>query len=138
VARQIYANAEAIDYYRRALTLLDVRTGREEAADLLERLGDLLELTGQHDEASDTYHRALSSAELDMIARARLLRKQGVVRITQRRYSEAQQACEAAEAALGPAPSEQDLAWWQEWVQIQKNPPSVNTVSSRQICLFGL
>src|SRR5262249_47332776 len=90
-----------------------------EVADLLERLGELLELTGQHDEAGDAYRRALESAELDLLARARLLRKQGVVLTTQRRYSEAQLAYEAAEAALGPAASEQNLAWWQEWVQIE-------------------
>jgi len=81
VARQVYANADAIDYCRRALTLLDVRTGRAEAA--------------------------------------RLLRKQGVVLMTQRRYSEAQQACEAAEAALGQEPGDENIAWWQEWIQIQ-------------------
>jgi DNA-binding SARP family transcriptional activator len=119
VARQIYANAEAIDYSKRALSLLDIQREGKLAADLLERLGDLLELTGQHDDARDAYHRALGSAELDAPVRARLLRKQGVVWTSQGLYSEAQQACETAEAALGLAPSEQDLAWWQEWVQIQ-------------------
>jgi tetratricopeptide (TPR) repeat protein len=119
VAQQVYANADAIDHYRRALTLLNIHTGREKGADLLERMGDLLELAGQHDEAGDTYRRALDSAEHDGIARARLLRKQGVVWTTQRRYPEAQHSYETAEAALGSAVSEQDLAWWQEWVQIQ-------------------
>jgi tetratricopeptide (TPR) repeat protein len=42
-----------------------------------------------------------------------------VVRTTQRCYPEAQRVYETAEAALGSARSEQDLAWWQEWVQIQ-------------------
>jgi transcriptional regulator with XRE-family HTH domain/tetratricopeptide (TPR) repeat protein len=119
VARQVYANAYAIDYYQRALTLLDIHTDREQIADLLERLGDLLELTGQHDEAGDAYRRALESAELEALARARLLRKQGVVLTTQRRYSEAQQLCDAAEVALGQAPGDEDMRWWQEWVQIQ-------------------
>ncbi len=119
VARQVYANADAIEHYRRALTLLDVHTGREEVADLLEQLGDLLELTRQHDEAGDAYGRALESTEHDVLARARLLRKQGAVWTTQHHYPKAQHLYETAEAALGQAPSDQDLAWWQEWVQIQ-------------------
>src|SRR5205807_5001824 len=53
-ARQLYANAEATEYFRRALATLDGTTGEdaewlnELTAAVLESLGDVLELAGAH------------------------------------------------------------------------------------------
>jgi class 3 adenylate cyclase/tetratricopeptide (TPR) repeat protein len=81
-AQQIYANAAAIDYYRRALPLL----AEEEQADVLLDLGKVLELVGHWQEAKSAYQQALEivtrpgsdqpagSCELAM---GQLLRKQG-------------------------------------------------------------
>jgi class 3 adenylate cyclase/tetratricopeptide (TPR) repeat protein len=81
-AQQIYANAAAIDYYRRVLPLL----AEEEQVDVLLDLGKVLELVGQWQEAKSIYQQALElvtrqsseqpagSCELAM---GQLLRKQG-------------------------------------------------------------
>lgn len=58
-AQAIYANSAAIDYYRRLLALLPAA----EQVDTLTRLGQVLELTGQWDEASERYQAARALAE---------------------------------------------------------------------------
>jgi tetratricopeptide (TPR) repeat protein len=89
-------------------------------AQVRERLGDVLEWTGEHDEARTVYRRALDDVpQGDGIWRARLHRKSGNVSRLQRRYERALQAYDLAESTLGPAPAESAPAWWQEWVQIQ-------------------
>jgi predicted ATPase len=81
-AQQIYANASAMDYYRRALPLL----AEDEQVDVLLDLGKVLELVGHWQEAKSAYQQALEivtrqgsvqlagSCELAM---GQLLRKQG-------------------------------------------------------------
>ncbi|MDO8674205.1 MAG: tetratricopeptide repeat protein [Dehalococcoidia bacterium] len=81
-AQAAYANSSAIDYFQRVLPLL---SGRE----LMEvhfRLGQVLELVGQWDEADRQYQQSLSQAEalIDLAAQAMarrsigwLLRKRG-------------------------------------------------------------
>lgn len=84
-AQAAYANAAAIDYYRRLLPLLD----EAEQSPALLRLGQVLELVGDWSEASDRYRQALQLAEeLDdrhgqaacQRAMGWLLRKQGECR----------------------------------------------------------
>jgi class 3 adenylate cyclase/tetratricopeptide (TPR) repeat protein len=82
-AQHIYANAAAIDYYRRALPLL----AEEDQVDVLLDLGKVLELVGHWQEAKSAYQQALEivtrpgsrqpagSCELAM---GQLLRKQGL------------------------------------------------------------
>ena len=83
-ARQVYANAEAAEYFRRALTLLDeVRDPDPEwftelARTLREGLGDVLVLAGEPEQARAAFARAEELLpKRDRVRRARLLRKAG-------------------------------------------------------------
>jgi tetratricopeptide (TPR) repeat protein len=122
-ARQQYANEEAITYFRRALALLEGAppdASRQKAATkLYESLGDVLELTGQCDEARTAYQNALARIPShDQIGQGRLHRRTGWAwRNVQ--PEKAMQAYHRAEMALGQEPAEAALEWWQEWVAIQ-------------------
>jgi predicted ATPase len=141
-AAQVYANAEAIRYYRHALTLLENLAGQPQTltVTLYERLGEILHLIGQYDEARIAYRRLLAQVSLsDPITQARLHRKIGNTWREQYRYGEAQESYAAAEHVLGEAPhlaphdgqgvapqtgavpmvnAERLSAWWWEWIQI--------------------
>jgi class 3 adenylate cyclase/predicted ATPase len=59
-AKAVFANVEAIRHYTRASRLAsDDGVGAAEAASIETSLGDVLELTGRHEEALGSYHRAL-------------------------------------------------------------------------------
>ncbi len=82
-AQADYANEAAIDYYRKVLPLLE----DEEKVAILRKLGDVLQLLGQWDEAGKLYNQALTLAEsLDdnesvawcQWATGELYRKQGI------------------------------------------------------------
>jgi len=127
-AKGLYANEEAIKHFQEALTLLqDIVPDEsrpdwryEMATQLHEGRGDVLELIGQHDEASRAYEDALNQVpKRDLIWQARLHRKIGKTWETQRRFEAALQAYSRAETTLGQEPAESDAKWWQEWVQIQ-------------------
>jgi tetratricopeptide (TPR) repeat protein len=128
-AKATYANREAMASYRAAIGRTDQMLARAEtpldpkyqiAAGLHERLGDVFELTGQHDEAQRAYQGALPHIPAhDPVWQARIQRKIGKALHTQYRYEESFQAFDRAEAALGPEPADSALAWWQEWVEIQ-------------------
>ena len=93
---------------------------RKVEAQLHEGLGDAMELVGQHDEARAAYQRALALIPVQSAAwRARLHQKTGNSWRSQRRFQEALQAYDVAEAELGHEPSEAAVAWWREWVGIQ-------------------
>jgi class 3 adenylate cyclase/tetratricopeptide (TPR) repeat protein len=130
-AKAIYANKEALAFYRRAIEQVS-QLLREEgeppkewsriATQLHESLGDVLELTGQHDEARDAYESALVQiSKHDPIWQARLHHKTGNVCREQRRYEEALQAYDLAETALGQEPAESAPEWWQAWIEIQSD-----------------
>jgi predicted ATPase len=130
-ARQQYANEEAIHYFRRALALLEDAppdASRQKAAtELYERLGDVLELTGQYDEARAAYQSALASLPArDQIGQGRLYRKTGDTWRLPRRFEKAMQAYDQAETALGQEPAEVASEWWQEWVEIQLEQTNVH------------
>ena len=103
-SQQIYANEDAIQYYRRALVLLGSPTpgDRATAAILWEHLGDILHLTGQFEPACAAYRRGLDLAAVpDPVGRAQLLRKLGNAWREPGRYSEARQAYDEALQVLG-------------------------------------
>ena len=123
-AERVYAHAEALAAYRRALALLEAAPAREaqleKIAQLHEQVGDVLSLTGQYDEAMLVYERALSYVpNQDRIWLARLHRGIGEIFRAQHRSEEALQAYSAAEVILGPDPAQSTPEWWQEWIQIQ-------------------
>ena len=122
-ARRIYANDEALRWYRRAVALLaGTDRRRQVGAPLYESLGDVLWLTGQHGEARSAYERALEQLqeqEQEALWRARLWSKIGNTCRDRRRFDEAADAYCRAEAALGAVSNAADADWWREWVQIQ-------------------
>ena len=127
-ARRAYASQEAIDYYRRALALLEASAADESRADwqlqmatqLHESLGDVLALTGRYDEARSAYQGALAQVPKgDPIWQARLHRRIGTAWDEQNRHEEASEAYDIAEITLGEEPAESALDWWQEWLEIQ-------------------
>ncbi len=82
-AQQLYANAAAIDYYRRVLPLL----AEQDQVEVLLDLGRVLELVGHWQEAKSAYQQALEivtrqgsvqSAGLCELAMGQMLRKQGL------------------------------------------------------------
>jgi DNA-binding SARP family transcriptional activator len=128
VARRVFANQEAIALLRRGLALVEeARPGGgavgayvEVAAPLWEALGDVLELTAQHEQALQAYQKALAKApDRDRVGQARLQRQVGAVLREQRRYGEALDACHRAEMTLGQQPDEDVDRWWAEWLEVQ-------------------
>jgi tetratricopeptide (TPR) repeat protein len=127
-ARDLQANQDAIDYYRRALGLLaafpedrawpegQLRMGVR----LYEPLGDVLHLAGDHAGSRRSFEQALSqvSAE-ELLVRVRLQWKVGTALRSGGDNEEALAAYCRAEEALGQAPDPPDRAWWQAWGQIQ-------------------
>ena len=127
VARQVYANDEAVALLQRGLALVadGQSTGSQEQASRLafplwEELGDILELKAQHDAALNAYNNAQSWIPAgDQIDLARIFRKQAGVLREQRQYSQALIACDHAEDALG-SPGEKDSGhWWDEWIEVK-------------------
>ena len=127
-ARQAYAHQEAIDYCRRALALLEetppdeAREDRqsEMVAQLYEGVGDMLELTGHHEEARGAYQEALAQvSKQDLIRQSRLYRRTGKSWEVPLCFEEAAQAYDLAESVLGQKPTEPDRGWWQEWIEVQ-------------------
>jgi len=127
-ARAAFANAEAVTNYQQALGLLNEllhensQAGhwRVAALQLHEDLGDVLELTGQHEEAWISYQSALTLIPSgEPIRKSRLYRKISTTRQTLRLYDEAAQAYQLAETALGAESAEATSDWRQEWIMIQ-------------------
>jgi tetratricopeptide (TPR) repeat protein len=123
-ARQVYAHAEAIEYFRRGLTLLDeapdsdAEWSTEITVALCESLGDVLVVTGEPTQAEEAFTRAESLVpKRDRVRRARLLRKQGQsLSRFEHRQDDSAAAYTAAEGALGQRPS--GNAWWEERCEI--------------------
>ena len=129
-ARRVYANEEAIYHFRRAIELLatDTSDGALEdlkiSPNLLEELGDVLELTGQHDEARVAYSQAMALLpDVDKgVSWGRLYQKVGSTLLSQSKYDEALETYRKAEALLtgnGDEKGRTDKERWQVWIDVQ-------------------
>jgi DNA-binding SARP family transcriptional activator len=127
VARRLYANSDAIHYYRRALALVEGEAGygQTEILALYENFSDLLLLTGQPEEAIAMCTHPLAQAQ--GVDRARLFRKIGNSLCRQHNftgafaaYADAQRTLEGNRPApASTAPDAEESAWWREWIQVQ-------------------
>jgi len=127
-AQRIYANAEALALYQRALALLAMAPEaasqqewqRMMSVQLYEQMGDILALTNQHDEARNAYQCALARvASSDRVSQAHLFRKIAQTWEAQHRFEDALHTYSRAEAMLDQASAEASSKWWQEWIEIQ-------------------
>ncbi len=128
-AKDSFANQEAISFYKAALMHVEqilygknekADTWRDSAMQTQESMGDLLDITGKHEEARAAYQKALPLVpENDRISRSRMHRKSGNSWVIERRYEEAVLSYATAETSLGQESSEPDPEWWQEWIAIQ-------------------
>lgn len=129
VAKQVYANQEALSALQQALALLSMlrqtdwasqEWERETATFLHEQVGDIFALTGNFDRARESYQNALSRVpEHHFIRQARLYRKIGKTHLSPMNITEVLAACNSAETALRNASGEQVEEMWQEWLQVQ-------------------
>jgi class 3 adenylate cyclase/tetratricopeptide (TPR) repeat protein len=123
-ASSIYANGEAISFYQKAIPLVRQRletdpggSWRQTAFDLYEALGDILEMTGRHEEAREAYQYAMALSQVDdRIGRSRLYRKIGHSWEVQSQFNQVITAYDQAEAMLGETCD--DVAWRREWIDI--------------------
>ena len=129
-AKAIYANEESIAFYRAAIEQVSkLRPGEgalldewyKIASHLHEKVADVLELTGRHDEARKAYESALVDGSMDSIRKAHLHRKSGNAWREQRCYEQALKAYNQAETVLGLEPRESASKWWQAWIEIQND-----------------
>jgi eukaryotic-like serine/threonine-protein kinase len=132
-ARDVYANDTAIRFFRAAIEALSYAGASPAELDRLdEGLGDLLALTGRQEEARGAFEAALARTPgASGIVRARLLRKVGKTWEMHHQHDDALALYARAEAALGTsrapeAETEDDAAWWHEWLQIQHDRISVH------------
>ncbi len=88
-AQSKYAHAEAADFYRRALDVPTAHRPEPEAVSAVaESMADALELNGQFDRAQDALTLARRTRR-DPAGTVRLMRKEGVIRERQAKYSQA-------------------------------------------------
>jgi len=120
-ARRIYANEEAVRHLCRAIGLLPMAGhGGAQAARLHGRLGDILALIGNYEEAEQAYQVALAQAPAtDKLWRARLQCQLANTWQSRHHYRKAGSAYDAALQQLGHPPASLDPGWWQTWLDIQ-------------------
>jgi DNA-binding SARP family transcriptional activator/DNA polymerase III delta prime subunit len=120
-ALRIYANADAIRDYRRAIALLEgpATFSPSTAARLYEQLADVMYWMGNYEEARIIFQQAIQAVSAtEAVHLGRLHRKIGNSWREQRSYAEALQAYKEANQALDQSTIEPSAEWWQESIQI--------------------
>lgn len=127
-AAEVYANRDAVRFYRLAIDALSTAGVAPAAlAELHEGLGDALGLVGRQAEARDAYGAALGAAT-SRVDHARLHRKVGKTWEMHHQHERALDCYGQAETALGEhseRASGDTQAWWNEWIQIHLDRISV-------------
>ena len=122
-ARLTHANAEALDHFERAVTLLrTVSTPGSHAAEVLraahEGAGDVLLLTGRYGEAQAHFEAALALVDAEAITlRGSLLRRCGQARMLERDSRGALSFYDQAVATLEAQRDAGDGRWLAEWLR---------------------
>ncbi len=120
-AQRIYANADAIRDYRRAIKLLEgpAQCSESSAGKLYERLGDLLHWTGQYGEARAMLVKAIGVVSpAEYVVQARLHRKIGNGWRDEHHYEQALQAYRETKSMLEQVRDQASVGWWEEWIQV--------------------
>ena len=131
-AKSIFANEEAIAFYRTALvqvsTILERadrpdRDWMQTRLDLHEHLGEVLALIGKHDEALAAYHNALADVPgQDVICQSRLYLKCAKVLEVHHKLVESFRTYKLAESVLGHPPAGgSSVLWWRAWLDANLN-----------------
>ncbi|MFT3893115.1 MAG: hypothetical protein QM730_15910 [Anaerolineales bacterium] len=126
-AADIFANADAWEYLRRAIGLIEsVGIGEhreisfEDFAMILEKAGHMLALDGKYQQALPYFERALAQPFTQPgLWRSQVYRKISDAWITQYLHDRSHMALDQAEQALGIEPPNGTLVEQQEWLQIQ-------------------
>jgi predicted ATPase len=127
-ARRVYAHAEAIAVFQRAIAFLETHAAAHaqpprrwaEAATLYEQLGDVREAIGQHGEARQAYQRAMTHVPTQArVWLARLQRKTAKTWNFPPNPEAVLRACQEAERLLEQEAAQAESGWQQEWLQTQ-------------------
>lgn len=133
-AMRVYANAEAIGSFQRAIALLEAGVpgyvrrehGWEDAAALYAGLGSVYSLMGRQSDARQSYQQALAwIPPQESIWQARLHRniastwQFGSDNPEDTSHVSARESFQAAERILEQAEDKSSAAWFQEWIQLQ-------------------
>jgi tetratricopeptide (TPR) repeat protein len=119
-AARLYANEEAISFYQQAIEQVRRTNNNPEAraAELKERVGDLLVLIGRVSDARDHYHEASLGTDADVTRSGRLARKIAKTYEIERNFPEAFSHYRRAEEILEKKPEpERDKAQWEELIE---------------------
>jgi DNA-binding SARP family transcriptional activator len=128
IAKDLYANQEAVIQFQRALLVLermeDARRHQHyqqgKVSSVLEQLGKLLERQGDHGQARQAFQTALSHLSLsDRIWESRLNHFIGDTYKSQGQYEDALRAYALSESCLSIDHSCTSQEYWQEWLEIQ-------------------
>ncbi len=125
LAKDSFANREAIRFYQAALDELQqglqVAPSDPRARSTYEKMGDVLELIGSHDEGRAAYHNAIRGyGESERLSLARLYRKIGYAGENQRKYAAAIESFTVSASLLEPLLADSPaLELRQEWIEAQ-------------------
>ncbi len=119
VSNRIFAHQETIQYLQRAITLLPcINVAEKQQVELNELLGDVLALTGEHEQARVAFETAVSHITAP-IWQSQLYRKIANTWQIQQEYDKAFQNWGMAENLLGNLIETSDATYWREWLWIQ-------------------
>lgn len=115
-AQQTYANLEAIAFYRAAIRQWEQLGDKAKLASCYENLGMVLSFIGQMEDALHAYDSALAYLDdVDVVARARVYRREGNAYNLQRRTDDMFVVYDKAVAELGS----RTMVSTQEWIDLQ-------------------
>ncbi len=123
VASRVYAHDEALLALQRAATLLASTSHSPQdlpwqtVTAVYERLGDILEMIGRHDEAEQSYQQASKPVPAqDTLLHARLCRKFAVTRDYPPHLAESSRAYQEAAQLLQQIENQETQEWRNEWI----------------------